>query len=687
MIDGLNARQRAAVLSVDGALLVLAGAGTGKTRVITLRIAQMICKGVAPERIVGLSFTNKAAREMRERLGALPGVGARTAGKVTLSTFHSFALSIVREFCERAGLRPGFGIIDEADALALLREALQECDLSSFFTPAYMREKIAQLKDALLSPAELKAKGGFVDSVMIASVFDAYTRRLRLFNLVDFDDLVYLAGKLLRDSQDVRQQLQTRWTHFLVDEYQDTSSGQFAFLKLLIPQRGNVCAVGDDDQSIYAWRGADPRVLKLFLDHFHAAEQVTLDQNYRCSPVILEAANAVIMQNADRLEKELWSDRADRVPILSFIGDSDAEEASFVVQSVRRLQAQGVPLHQCAVLYRASALAKIMGQAFHAAGIAYSVSGSDTMADRKEVRDMLALLGVAQNPLNFRALFRALEALGWASSVFQQERVAQMLAEGQKEHRKQPFGVNAAEWNLEAVAKAFRVIVPQAEEYFGRLKELVLNLRRGRSTRCLADALETWFRHSSYRVALRSRSPSMKVALIKEELLMRFFTLLRNLSESCVSQTSGVSIVSSPLETALDRFVDNIRASPAESEVGKVQFLTIHSSKGLEFENVFLVGLEEGILPHERSLETGSEDEERRLMYVAMTRAKRRLHLSHCRYRSGSAAARKHAQNTPSRFLKDIPVGLLSRSYEVVDNPEPVRQEAARRLFEMFRTQ
>lgn len=686
MIDGLNARQRAAVLSVNGALLVLAGAGTGKTRVITLRIAQMIRRGVAPERIVGLSFTNKAAREMRERLAALPGVGSRTAGHVTLSTFHSFALSIVREFCERVGLRPGFGIVDEADAFGLLREALQECDLSSFFTPVYMREKIAQLKDALLSPSDLKAKGGFVDSVMIAAVFEAYTRRLRLYNLVDFDDLVYLAGQLLRDSEDVRLQLQQRWTHFLVDEYQDTSSGQFAFLQLLIPQKGNVCAVGDDDQSIYAWRGADPRVLRIFLDHFHAAEQVTLDQNYRCSPVILEAANAVIMQNADRLEKQLWSERGDRVPILSFIGDSDAEEASFVVQSVQRLQAQGVPLHHCAVLYRASVLAQVMGQAFHAAGLPFSVSGSDTMADCKEVRDMLALLGVAQNPLNLRALFRSLETLGCATTVKQQESVAHVLGGNRREQESVPFSLSAAERDLEIVSGALKGSVPQAGEHFARLKELVLDLRRGQSTCCLADVLETWFRHSTYRVALRNRAPSMKVALIKEELLSRFFNLLRNLSVPEVSETRGTTLARSPLEAALDRFVDDMRAAPAETEEGKVQFLTIHSSKGLEFENVFLVGLEEGILPHERSLETGSEAEERRLMYVAMTRAKQRLHLSHCRYRRGSAAARKHAQNTPSRFLKDIPARLLSRSYEMVENPAAARQEAARRLFEMFRT-
>jgi DNA helicase-2/ATP-dependent DNA helicase PcrA len=683
VVDGLNAGQSAAVHTVEGALLVLAGAGTGKTRVITLRIAQMIRRGVDPERIVGLSFTNKAALEMRERLASLPGMGARTAAKVTLSTFHSFALGIVREFCERIGLRPGFGIADEAEAFGLLREALQECDLSAFFTPVYMREKIAHLKDAMMSPADLRGKGGFVDSVMIASVFEAYTRRLRLYNLVDFDDLVYLAGQLLRHSEDIRPQLQARWTHFLIDEYQDTSSGQFDFLRLLIPQKGNVCAVGDDDQSIYAWRGANPKVLRLFLEHFHGAQQVTLDQNYRCSPVILEAANAVIKKNDDRLEKELWSDRRDRLPIVSFIGDSDAEEAAFVVQGIQRLQAQGVALHHCAVLYRASLLARVMGQAFQAAGLAFSVSGSDTMADRKEVRDMLALLSVAQNPANIRAFFRSLEIMGWEGQVSQQESVARLSGIGDPLEPANIGGVGAGEAYLDTLAEAIHSAAPQALEPFSHLRDLICELRRSLTPRCLADALENWFRYSSYRVSMRTRSPSMKIALVKEELLARFFTLLRELSGS--ETVTAASSFRSPLETVLDRFVDDIRSSPAETEEGKVQFLTIHSSKGLEFENVFLVGLEEGILPHERSLETGSEAEERRLMYVAMTRAKQRLFLSYCRYRRGSSAARKHAQSRPSRFLEDIPPALMSRTFERVDNPVAARQEAARRLFEMFR--
>lgn len=649
MLAGLNLRQLEAAVQIHGALLVVAGAGTGKTRVITLRIAQMIRSGVPPTGIVGLSFTNKAAREMRERLAH--SMGSRVASQVTLSTFHSFALSVLREFPEAAGLSPGFGIIDDGDSFSLLRESMKEAGVSEFFAVPYVREKISKLKDELVSPAAAAKSKAFVDAVMISKVYDSYERRLRLYNLVDFDDLISLAYRVLSETDGICQTLRRRYSHVLVDEYQDTSTGQFEFLRRLVSEKGNICVVGDDDQSIYGWRGARPGILKKFLETFEGAKKVTLDQNYRCSPVILEAANAVIKVNPGRLEKQLWSERTDAERIRVFRGSNEAEEATFVAETVQNLCVRGVSPSQIAVLFRSSVLSRAVEHAFITLGVPYHISGGTRMSDRKEVRDVLSLLVSALNPKDLRSRFRALEVLGVKVTLANQEK---MVRSGDLDQK-----------------------CEQA------LADFALRVAGCQTPQELAQALRLWFEHSCYRNRLRHESASMERALQREELLARFFQVIGSMDE----HEPRCSV----LESVCNRFALGSYDAERPQDVAKVQFLTIHSSKGLEFEHVFLIGLEEGILPHERSIEQGSENEERRLMYVAMTRAKQVLYLSCSLTRHSGGGGRagngsSHRVVTKgSRYLDDIPEQLLDSDRVALESAEARRLDAARRLFEMFR--
>lgn len=664
LLAGLNPNQHEAVVSQAPAVLVLAGAGTGKTRVITLRIAHMISQGVPPEQIVGLSFTNKAAGEMKDRLGAL--VGRSLADKVLLSTFHSFSLGILREFAHAAGLRQDFGIVDENDSWSLLRECLRECRLEEFFPIEAVKSRIASLKDGLQTLEDIRSRGRIVDSVMLAEVFDRYNRRLRLYNLVDFDDLIYLSALAVRNAPQLQEQLHTRWTHYLVDEFQDTSRGQFDFLKRLIPKGGQICAVGDDDQSIYSWRGADPRVLRSFLDDFASSQLVTLDQNYRCSPLILDAANAVIRQNKDRLAKELWSNREDRAPIIHYTANSDEEEASFISRQIAALHATGTPYREIAILYRSTHLVNLLEDALKKHGIPYSLTNSQTLSDKREIRDVLALLALAHNPHDLRSTFRAIEALGCHLSLKKQEEIVHELCT-RAEQRERPL--------LKVILEVSGGAAPKLKETAGEIHKLQKQFCSCSHFNDLAEHLENWFRHSEYRVRLRSSSSSMKAALAKEDMLNRFFELIRNLENN----KPGRSL----LAAVLDRFADNAMGSLQDSDEDRINLLTIHGSKGLEFGEVFLIGLEEGILPHEKSLEDKNEEEERRLMYVAMTRAKRRLYLSHCQFRKSQRA--KHGAPQVSRFLADIPQELCVDAESFAESGAARRAEAARRLFERFR--
>jgi DNA helicase-2/ATP-dependent DNA helicase PcrA len=622
-----------------------------------MRIAHMVRSGLAPESIVGLSFTNKAAREMRERLSHL--LGRRLASRVTLTTFHSYALGLLREFPEQAGLSKGFGVCDEKDALELLQDSVVEARVQEFFSLAYFRERIAQLKDELCSPDEVGRRHGFVDAHLVAAVYSGYERRLRLHNLVDFDDLVYLSFRMMMRCEDVRHKVRSRHTHFLVDEYQDTSAGQFSFLRLVVPEEsGNICVVGDDDQSIYGWRGARPGILKLFLDTFTGARRVTLDQNYRCSPVILRAANAVIEVNDGRLSKELWSERSDSEPIRVFRAEAEDDEASYVAHQIGGLVANGTAPEQCAVLYRASSLARAVAQALAARGLATRLVASSSLLERREARDLLAVLKGAARPLDGLAGIRAAQALGHRMSLEDQTKVL--------------TGLDGERFGRESLGSSQEI------------QSLREHLMDATSVASLSTKVGDWFETSMLRSRYRSESSSMERALAREEVVRRCLRYLEKIEDAAGdAPTQGLAL----LESLLDKLAVGSWESREEGPTGRVQLMTIHAAKGLEFDHVFVIGLEEGILPHEKSLESGSEAEERRLMYVAMTRARKTLHLTSAATRSSGSGlgSGRRVSTRPSRYLEQIPLSLVSDGEDYHESLENKRRDAARRLFEMFR--
>lgn len=652
MLSGLNQRQLQAAIQIHGAVLVVAGAGTGKTRVITMRIAHMVRHGILPENIVGLSFTNKASHEMRERLTSL--LGRRLASRVTLSTFHSYALSLLRHFSTYAGLNPQFSVCGEKDAHEMLREAVLEAKVSEFFSVNYFKERISQLKDELCTPEEVARRPSFVDASLVAAVYAGYQRRLRLHDLVDFDDLVFLCCRLFREHEAIRDQMRAQHTHFLVDEYQDTSAGQFELLQHLVPSSGgNICAVGDDDQSIYGWRGARPGILRLFLESFEGAQRVTLEQNYRCSPAILQAANSVIDVNPDRLRKQLWSDRQDSQMIRIFRADGEDEEASYVAQYVATLVAAGVPPEQCAVLFRASGIARHVSAALALHGLSVRAPQASSLLDRPEVRDVIALLASAAHPHCTRSRIRALRVLGYEFSLDEQERLATSSAQ--------------QNWPGQDVWTT-----------------VTSRLGSAQSGQAVSEVLTNWFEESSMRKRLRSEASSMERALAREETVRRFLSYLAKMEgEGSPSEGGEYSLVGA----ILDRLLMRDWNTGDENTQGRVQLLTIHAAKGLEFDHVFVIGLEEGVLPHEKSLESGSEQEERRLMYVAMTRARQALHLTSAATRSSGDArgVGRRVSTRPSRYLEQIPASLVQDVSGTVLHVDDRRREAARRLFERFR--
>jgi DNA helicase-2/ATP-dependent DNA helicase PcrA len=414
------------------------------------------------------------------------------------------------------------------------------------------------------------------------------------------------------------------------------------------------------------------------LETFQNARRVTLDQNYRCTPVILEAANAVIQLNTDRLEKQLWSTRNDTERVQIYAAESAAEEALFVAETTKNLLQRGTIPNQIAVLYRSNILSKQIENAYMSLGISFNVSGGTQMSDRKEIRDLLSLVGFAANVFDLRSFLRSVEVFGYKMSLSKQEDFIEQMA-NEKKRVVDVCGKQTVEMFRTSLAKVTKDFDSNLYRCFVEIGDFVQALGKGESFSELASCLEHWFENSNYRKSFRSEAPSMLQVLKREETVRRFFEVVRNMNKN-----EGATLI----QTLHERFEQKSLYSNETEDSSKVQLLTIHSSKGLEFEHVFLVGLEEGILPHERSLEEGSEQEERRLMYVAMTRAKLKLYLSHAIFRqAGKSSARSKGTNhsVRSRFLNDIPIHLVETDSVRLQSADARRAEAARRLFNMFR--
>jgi DNA helicase II / ATP-dependent DNA helicase PcrA len=633
ILDNLNDVQRQGVIHGDGPLLILAGAGSGKTRVLTRRLAHLVAvRGVPPERILAVTFTNKAAGEMRERVGRLLG---SVASSMWIGTFHSICLRILRRHQHRLGFRGTMTVFDAEDALAVIREVLKESGIGeSGLRPRDAQSTISMAKNQLLDPGTFEEASPGPARQRIAQVWRLYEERLRSQDGVDFDDLLLLALRLLAEDRVVGDEYAERFRHVLVDEYQDTNRVQFYLVRRLAERHGNICVVGDDDQSIYGWRGADITNILEFERHFHGAAILRMEQNYRSTTSILEVANAIARHNRDRKEKSLWTANDRGEPVRLYLAEEEEEEARYVGRRIREALRQGTPCRGIAILYRTHAQSRPIEDALLRAEVPYRVVGGVSFYQRREVKDLLAYLRLLVNPLDEVSFRRAALAPRRGAGETTLDR---LIAEG----RARGVDPLAACEQAEAWGIAGRGL-PALSEMAGFLR--ALSQRTGEPPHVL---LEEIVGRVGYRDWLRTQGDGDW-----EDRYAHVLELIEG-ARSYEGSEEGSTLAGFLEQVTLYAQVDSL--SDAQE---RVTLMTVHNAKGLEFDSVFVTGLEEGLFPHVSALSDPQEmEEERRLFYVAATRACRHLTLT-------ASRSRRQINWTGlgdlSRFLSEIPNELLS---------------------------
>ncbi len=652
MLSDLNPPQREAVKYLDGPLLVLAGAGSGKTRVITRKIAYLVkqCE-FDPRHIAAITFTNKAAREMRERVGELLDGGQ--AKGMTISTFHSLGLSILRQEARHLGYKPQFSVLDAADAQSILSDIVKSPDKSSLRRAASV---ISNWKNALLDPDQAMKLAGDEAEVQLAHAYLSYQTTLKAYQAMDFDDLIRLPVALFQTEVEALTRWQGRLRYLLVDEYQDTNGAQYALMKLLAGPMGRFTAVGDDDQAIYAWRGADVENLRRLGEDYHQLKLIPLTQNYRSSQRILEAANRVIRHNSRLHDKNLWSELGIGEPIQLVDCKDDRHEAETVAVRIdaHRFQSRN-RYADYAVLYRGNHQARVLEEAFRSAKIPYVLSGGQSFFDRLEIKDITAYLRLIANPDDDPAFIRAVTTPRRGIGPSTLEKLGQYAAG-------RHISLFAAMFEAGAhTALPGKQLHPLLE--FGEfINRLAFRAERESAGALLQDLLaatryETWL----YDVE------DDRAARAKWENVSEFVSWLAKKGED-----DGKNLIELSQTVALM----NLLEGREDKEIDAVRLSTLHAAKGLEFPHVFLVGVEEETLPHRECLDGDRLEEERRLMYVGITRARRGLTLTWCK-------RRKRGQDwipcEPSRFLAEMDGGDVSRSGEVAD-PDAARVAGKQRL-------
>lgn len=626
----LNPQQQAAVQYLDGPLLVLAGAGSGKTRVITEKIARLLKSGLyLPTEVAAITFTNKAAREMRERIGKV--VGADSVEGLTISTFHALGLRMLERECAAVGLRRGFSILGEDDARTLIKDlAPPETGREQLDA---LRNLISRAKNAGLDPGAASKAAGSPRERAAADLYAQYQQRLLAFNAVDFDDLIALPVRLLSEDDERRLRWQQRWRYLLVDEYQDTNDAQYRLLKLLVGERGAFTAVGDDDQSIYAWRGANPENLANIGKDFPALKVVKLEQNYRCAQRILRLANRLIANNPHVHEKKLWSALPEGDPIRIVARASDTDEAEFVAAEInhRQLVDRSTPA-DFAVLFRGNHQARALELAMRALKIPYHLSGATSFFDRQEIKDVMAYLRLLANPEDDAAFVRAATTPKREIGTTSLEKLAAVA-------RHSSQSLSAAAGN----GAALSALAPRAARALASFHQQLGAWRAAANALKPRALIEKIIADAQLKAHWRSEAKGPEMALRREAQVDAF-----------------LEWVGERREMQLSALLTQLMLDSQDSEPGnRVRLMTLHSAKGLEFRHVFLVGCEDGLLPHVSSLDEGREDEERRLFYVGITRAKETLTLSWCRSRS--RYGREEACE-PSRFLQELPADDVRHS-------------------------
>jgi len=667
-LSTLNPQQRLAAETIRGPVLILAGAGTGKTRVITFRIAHMVERGIAPGNILGVTFTNKAAREMQERVTKLlprrrSASPEDKANRPTICTFHSLCVRILRQHIEKLGYKKNFVIYDTSEQLAAVKKILSAISAKGEKTdPGAILAMLSKFKNG---GENSSAFGDPSVRALAQHIAKRYESALHACNAVDFDDLILLTLRLFNEHPEALAACREKYRYVMVDEYQDTNAAQFELVHALTKEHRNFCVVGDDDQSIYGWRGAEVANLLNLEKHFPEVKIIKLEQNYRSTTTILNAANAIIKHNVQRRGKSLWSSKGSGAKILLNTYGNDEDEAREVVAAIefKRL-AHRIPWSDCAILFRTNQQSRPLETALRAAGVRYHLIGGQSFFDRREIKDFIAYVKAFLNPHDDISLLRIANTPARGLSDVTMER---LLAASHARKcsvftaMKNPLVTTTFQKNTRESIEAF---VAFAEQVQGQLQQGAGDFR-------LQTWAENFLNETGYFAELRRLEKNPEVSEAR----------VRNLRELTATMDGVGNLPTERLENFLENItLDSEREEEKENTADAVTLITMHSCKGLEFPHVFVVGLEDGLLPHSRSKLEGTMDEERRLFYVAVTRAMQTLSISHC------GGRKKYGQVLtcqPSPFLKELPAELVECSD--AKSKTPVAQDSGKNLFAAMR--
>lgn len=636
-ITSLNQFQKEAVLYHEGPLLILAGAGSGKTKVLTTKIAYLVEeKEVSPYHILAITFTNKAAKEMKERIEKLIG---SIASNIQVSTFHSFGLKILRENCEVLGYDHNFVIMDSDDSLTVVKKILKELDYDvKIYNPRAIRNKISSCKNELIMPKDYEKYAVSEYEKVVLKVYQKYEEKLKRNNSVDFDDLLILPIVLFKKDQAILEKYQDRFRYILIDEYQDTNEAQYILSKMIAAKYRNICCVGDNDQSIYSFRGANYKNILNFEKDYKEAKTILLEENYRSTKNILNAANCVIKNNQSRKEKNLWTLNEEGEKINYYRAYNERDEAQYAVRKIKELVHQGIHYQDMAILYRTNAQSRILEEEMLKENLPYRVVGSFYFYNRKEIKDLIAYLRLIHNTKDNVSLVRVINT------------------------PKRGIGLKTVE-GLTKIAdlenKSIYDVIESGKELV--FKEMIENLRELSKDLTLTELIDKVLDSTGLRRELELEKS------LESEIRLENLEEFKSITKSFEEKEGLISLEDFLLEISLISDVEEYK-----DDLNRVSLMTVHSVKGLEFDHVFVVGMEEGIFPHINSLMENSElEEERRLCYVAITRAKEKLHLINARRRTLFG---KDQVNPPSRFVSEIDHTLII-SNEKEESKIEIQQE------------
>lgn len=643
-LDNLNKEQKEAVLYNDGPLLILAGAGSGKTKVLTTKVAYLIEeKNISPYEILAITFTNKAAKEMKDRLSLLIGDISRN---IQVSTFHSFGLRLLRDNCNVLGYDRNFVIMDSDDSLTVVKKILKDMDYDpKVYNPRAIRNKISSCKNEMIMPRDYEKYAVSEYEKVVLKVYEKYEEKLRRNNSVDFDDLLILPIRLFNENKDILEKYQDRFKYVLIDEYQDTNEAQYILTKLISSKYRNITCVGDDSQSIYSFRGANYKNILNFEKDYKDAKTILLEQNYRSTKTILNAANDVIRNNKARKDKNLWTANEEGEKIKYYRAYNERDEAQYTIRKIKELVARNVSYQDIAILYRTNAQSRTLEEEMLKENMPYRVVGSFYFYSRKEIKDLIAYLRLIHNPKDNVSLLRIINT------------------------PKRGIGLKTIE-NLTKKAdelnKSIYEVIDSSKEL--AFKEIIEKLRILKEDLTLTELIDKVLDASGMRAELESERT------LESEVRLENLEEFKSITKSFEEREGLVSLEDFLLEISLISDVEEYK-----DDDNRVSLMTVHSVKGLEFDYVFIVGLEEGIFPHLNSLmETSELEEERRLCYVAITRAKKELFLINTKRRTLFG---RDQINPPSRFISEVNSNLIESNVK----EEEVKKETKINTGEMFR--